>query len=117
MRALVPLVFQKGGELKERWMGIIGDNKEGARIDVCRWISRATFDVIGLAGAFFTLTLEAGWPMCIGFDYHFNAIESESNELFNAYKMMFDVAMPASQWFRGVVAIYFPIIDSLFVSL
>jgi len=55
--------------------------------------------------------------MCIGFDYHFNAIESESNELFNAYKMMFDVAMPASQWFRGVVAIYFPIIDSLFVSL
>jgi hypothetical protein len=23
MRALVPLVFQKGGELKDRWMGII----------------------------------------------------------------------------------------------
>jgi cytochrome P450 len=52
LRALVPVVFGKGGELRDRWMGIIGDKKEGARIDVCRWISRATFDVIGLAGAF-----------------------------------------------------------------
>jgi hypothetical protein len=63
------------------------------------------------------LTLEAGGPICIGFDYHFNAIESESNELFNAYKVMFDVAMPASQGIRGTLGIYFPIIDSILVSL
>jgi hypothetical protein len=58
MRALVPLVFRKGNELMNRWMDmIIQDQADGAkalggsvRIDVCHWINRATFDVIGLAG-------------------------------------------------------------------
>jgi cytochrome P450 len=58
MRALVPLVFEKGNELMNRWMDMIveaqkGDVKTvagGVRIDVCHWINRATFDVIGLAG-------------------------------------------------------------------
>jgi cytochrome P450 len=58
MRALVPLVFQKGGELKDRWMDMIVEGSKGTenasndalRIDVCHWISRATFDVIGSAG-------------------------------------------------------------------
>jgi cytochrome P450 len=60
MRALVPLVFNKGEELKDRWMGLIQEqaidgsqkNPTGTRLDVCRWMSRATFDVIGLAGRF-----------------------------------------------------------------
>ena len=63
MRALVPLVFNKGEELKDRWMGLIQDqaidnsqkNPIGIRLDVCHWVSRATFDVIGLAGGFPTL--------------------------------------------------------------
>ncbi len=58
MRALVPLVFNKGEELKDRWMGLIQEqainssekNPTGICLDVCRWVSRATFDVIGLAG-------------------------------------------------------------------
>jgi hypothetical protein len=58
MRALVPLVFNKGEELKDRWMGLIQEqaidnsqkNPPVIRLDVCRWISRATFDVMGLAG-------------------------------------------------------------------
>ena len=60
MRALVPLVFSKGEELKDRWMGLIQEesidnsqtNPTGIRLDVCHWLSRATFDVIGLAGQF-----------------------------------------------------------------
>ena len=63
MRALVPLVFNKGEELKDRWMGLIQEhaikisqeNPVGLRLDVCHWVSRATFDVIGLAGAFLPL--------------------------------------------------------------
>ena len=63
MRALVPLVFNKGEELKDRWMGLIQEqtidnsqkNPIGIRLDVCHWVSRATFDVIGLAGGFPTL--------------------------------------------------------------
>lgn len=58
MKALVPLVFKKGSELTDRWMDMIvqgqaDDAKStvgGVRIDVCHWINRATFDVIGLAG-------------------------------------------------------------------
>src|ERR1019366_1583333 len=41
MRALVPLVFNKGEELKEKWMGLIQENAAsqkdpiGLRLDVC----------------------------------------------------------------------------------
>ena len=60
MRAFVPLIFNKGEELKDRWMGLIQEqavkdgqkNPMGLQLDVCHWVSRATFDVIGLAGAF-----------------------------------------------------------------
>ena len=57
MRALVPVTFQKGVELRDRWLALIAEaqsgteaGKQGARLDVCHWVSRATFDVIGLAG-------------------------------------------------------------------
>ena len=60
IRAFVPLIFNKGEELKDRWMGLIQEqavkdtqkNSTGIQLDVCHWVSRATFDVIGLAGAF-----------------------------------------------------------------
>ncbi|OBZ71480.1 hypothetical protein A0H81_08492 [Grifola frondosa] len=94
MRALVPVVFAKGNELKDRWFSMIADamtadaaeseKVAGAKIDVCHWVSRATFDVIGLAG----------------FDYHFNAIQNETND--------------CTAW--DVVKVYLPIIDVLFPS-
>ncbi|EGN99960.1 hypothetical protein SERLA73DRAFT_180296 [Serpula lacrymans var. lacrymans S7.3] len=110
MRALVPLVFSKGNELKDRWLEMITESGQTIslesepkrsielQIDVCHWISRATFDVIGLAG----------------FDYHFNAIQNESDELFTAYKEMFEIAVSQGQGFRTILAIYFPIINRLF---
>ncbi|KAH9994912.1 cytochrome P450 [Russula compacta] len=106
MRALVPLVFNKGEELKDRWMGLIqeqavdGSRKTpvGIRLDVCHWVSRATFDIIGLAG----------------FDYHFNAIQNEDNELFNAYKDMFEIAVSQSGSLRKMIVSYVPIIERLF---
>lgn len=65
MRALVPVVTRKALELTAKWKGMIESdgtdndapksekNLKSARIDVCLWISRATFDVIGLAGVFY----------------------------------------------------------------
>lgn len=51
MRALIPLVFRKGLELKVKWLDFIELGCQGkAKIDVCHWVSRATFDVIGIAG-------------------------------------------------------------------
>jgi hypothetical protein len=60
MRAFVPLIFNKGEELKDRWMGLIQEqavkdaqkSPTGLQLDVCHWMSRATIDIIGLAGAF-----------------------------------------------------------------
>jgi hypothetical protein len=51
-----------------------------------------------------------------GFDYQFNAIQSESNELFNAYKDMFEIAISQGQAFRTILGIYFPMANTLFVS-
>lgn len=56
LRALVPLVFRKGNELRHKWSELLDKSptgEEGIEIDVCHWISRATFDVIGLAGEIF----------------------------------------------------------------
>jgi hypothetical protein len=67
LRALVPLVFKKGTQLRDRWVELVdeagvraeveregkGDGVaeyKGLKMDVAMWISRATFDVIGMAG-------------------------------------------------------------------
>jgi len=103
MRALVPLVFKKGNELTDRWMDMLvqdGAKVQGGsvRIDVCHWINRATFDVIGLAG----------------FGYNFNAIRDETNELFCAYREMFEVAISQGRLFRTMLDIYLPYLSVLF---
>ncbi|KAG5637994.1 hypothetical protein H0H81_002355 [Sphagnurus paluster] len=105
LRTLVPLVFRKGSELKDRWMNMIidapkADNDSNAplSIDVCHWVSRATFDVIGLAG----------------FGYEFNAIKDETNELFCAYKEMFEVSISQGKITRTMMNIYLPFVSSLF---
>src|SRR6266436_5163675 len=51
----------------------------------------------------------------VGFDYNFNAIENESNELFSAYKEMFEVAISQSRPIRTIFRIYAPFLSSLFV--
>ncbi|ESK92976.1 cytochrome p450 [Moniliophthora roreri MCA 2997] len=101
MRALVPLVFRKGEELKDKWAAMLDRDAEKQReaiVDVCHWVSRATFDVIGLAG----------------FDYNFNAIQDETNELFVAYKEMFEVAISQSNMFRTLMTVYIPYLNKLF---
>ncbi|KAG6331757.1 hypothetical protein ID866_7331 [Astraeus odoratus] len=94
-------MFSKGNELLEKWCEIL-DNSEYAsnavEIDVCHWISKATFDVIGLAG----------------FDYHFNAIQNESDELFHAYKEMFEIAISQCDGIRTVIGIYIPLFNKIF---
>lgn len=52
-----------------------------------------------------------------GFDYHFNAIHDGSNELFMAYKDMFEIAISqqkGSLW--DIAVLYFPALDGLWVS-
>ncbi|KAF8813584.1 cytochrome P450 [Phlegmacium glaucopus] len=98
MRALVPLVFRKGTELRDTWFDILRQSDtRNCKIDVCHWISRATFDVIGLAG----------------FDYNFEAIKDETNELFGAYKEMFEVVISQGHPVWTILRIYAPFLSSL----
>ncbi|KAI0076708.1 cytochrome-450 hydroxylase [Panus rudis PR-1116 ss-1] len=102
LRNLEPLVFNKGVTLKEKWVQLLkeaGNPANGLRFDVCDWVSRATFDVIGSAG----------------FDYQFNAIENGDNELFRAYKDMFEVAVSQqSNGLKAAFIVYVPYHDVLF---
>ncbi|KAJ6474217.1 cytochrome-450 hydroxylase [Mycena sanguinolenta] len=100
MRSLVDISFKKGIQLRNAWINLIGSETEStcARIDVCLFLSRATFDIMGLAG----------------FDYSFNSIQDETNEVFIAYRDMFEVAVSQGTMFRSLLSIYLPTINQLF---
>ena len=62
MRALVPIAIGKAFELKDKWNAMIDEQRTevikesknstsiSAKLDICHWIGRAAFDIIGLAG-------------------------------------------------------------------
>ena len=126
MHALVPVVFRKAFELRDKWIQLLDkpesepqqeEKRSSLTVDVCHWISRATFDVIGLAGernhlAYFLHISD----MYTGFDYNFSAIQNESNELFQAYKEMFEVAVSQSTGIKDILIIYFPWLEKLLVG-
>ncbi|KAJ7248691.1 cytochrome P450 [Mycena rebaudengoi] len=100
MRSLVDISFKKGIQLRDAWVDLLGSETESTsvRIDVYQFLSRVTFDVMGLAG----------------FDYNFNSVQDETNELLIAYKDMFEVAISQSTMFRKLLSIYLPTINQLF---
>ncbi|KAH8102195.1 cytochrome P450 [Cristinia sonorae] len=96
LRALVPLVFSKGVLMRDKWQAMFteaGSSGKGLKLDVCDWMSRTTFDVMGSAG----------------FQYQFNALDSADNELLHAYKEMFEVGISQQGGsFRMILFLYFP---------
>ncbi|KAG0709098.1 cytochrome P450 [Suillus ampliporus] len=118
IKAMTPIFFQKAEELRDKWeslasyLTLVDDAKfpplpappyspspssAEAVIDVAHWFSRATFDVMGLTG----------------FDYHFHALQCESEEVYLAYRNMFRLA-DKGPGFRGLVQLYFPVIEKIF---
>lgn len=121
MKALTPIFFQKAEELCNRWDGLItepfsatanptepppayapfataAERVKGITIDVAHWISRASFDVIGLTG----------------FDYHFNSLEDETEDVYLAYRRLFDMADKGAP-LRFVLELFFPLIRKIWV--
>jgi hypothetical protein len=101
---MTPIFFQKADLLCERWDALISQsapyyNTSMATIDVSHWLSRATFDVIGLAG----------------FDYQFHSLDDESEEVYLAYRKMFDAADRGPS-FKALLQLYFPWVQKLCVS-
>ncbi|OJA18829.1 hypothetical protein AZE42_00859 [Rhizopogon vesiculosus] len=117
IKAMTPIFFQKAEELRDKWESLMSSpsSADNAKlpppsappcsppsltdvvIDVAHWFSRATFDVMGLTG----------------FDYHFHAIQCESEEVYLAYRNMFKLA-DKGPGLRGLVQLYFPIIEKIF---
>lgn len=87
-------------KLRRRWLGLITGSEPAETLDLVHWISRATFDVIGLTG----------------FNYVFNAIENEDNAVYLAYKEMFDLAVNGGQNLRALGSIWYPWLDTIWVS-
>jgi cytochrome P450 len=118
VKSMTPIFFQKSEELRDRWETLISDaalplSKANALseasaasedptsvIDISHWLSRATLDVIGLAG----------------FDYPFNSLQNETEGVYLAYRDMFN-AVDSGPGLLGILQLYFPIIEKLFVSL
>jgi cytochrome P450 len=99
VKALSPIMFQKAEELRDRWDVMIQHSPSTSTshvIDVCHWLSRATFDVIGLAG----------------FDYHFNCLHDESEEMYLAYRRMFGI-VDKGPGYIGLLRLYFPIMHKI----
>lgn len=69
-----------------------------AIIDVAHWISRASFDVIGLAG----------------FNYDFHSLKDESEEVYGAYRKMFNIADKGLGLWQ-ILELYFPILRKIWV--
>ncbi|KAJ7072405.1 cytochrome-450 hydroxylase [Mycena amicta] len=97
MQSLVDIAFTKGVQLRDLWTTMLSGP---TKIDVCHFLSRATFDVVGLAG----------------FDYNFNAIHDETNPLFLAYRNAFEVFISQGGPFRTLLSIYLPSVNKLFAD-
>jgi cytochrome P450 len=65
-------------------------------------------------GGFVSSAIEprSHWPS--GFEYDFNAIQDESNELFAAYKDMFETAISQSSDLRTIIGVYVPFLKRWF---
>ncbi|KAJ3986337.1 cytochrome P450 [Lentinula detonsa] len=90
IKTLTPIFLRTAEELRDKWDGIMSNGQEN--IDVCHWISRATFDAFGMA--------------CL--TYNFRAIHGETEELYLAFRRMFDLADQ-----KGILRILVPILDKL----
>jgi cytochrome P450 len=111
IRNLAPIFFRKAEEIREHWKTAIGspvkleDDDQlpvpcsGARIDIADWISRGSFDVVGLA--------------VLNYDFH--SVRDDSEEVYSAYRRMFNIADKGlNLW--GVLELYLPILRKIFVS-
>lgn len=117
VKNMTPIFFQKAEELQECWKNILDEHISPQTktspsasmlagpvaetvIDVAHWISRASFDIIGLTG----------------FNYDFHSIRDESEPVYTAYRRMFNIADKGLN-LRQILDLYFPILRTIWVTL
>lgn len=50
IRDILPVFWEKGGQLRDIWQQQLDENGGTSVIDVLPWLTRATLDIIGSAG-------------------------------------------------------------------
>lgn len=111
IKNMAPIFFRKAEEVCERWKQVVTAGRikaeedtpsppatSGMKIDVAPWMSRAAFDIVGLAG----------------FNYDFHSVEDQTEEVYTAYRKMFDIADKGID-LRAIMELYFPILRKIFV--
>ncbi|KAK7040254.1 hypothetical protein VNI00_009720 [Paramarasmius palmivorus] len=83
IRDLTHVFVDKSVKLRDAWMARIGPESDSARVDALSWLGKMTLDVIGEAG----------------FNYKFNALDGEANELGEAYSGIFRSGPNQKDWF------------------
>lgn len=115
IKNMTSIFFQKAEELHDCWTGlltqqlpqdcqdstVVGSSSKSLTsiIDISHWISRAAFDVIGMAG----------------FSYNFHSVQDESEPVYTAYRRMFNIA-DKGLGMREVLDLYLPILRKIWVS-
>ncbi|KAF9056432.1 cytochrome P450 [Panaeolus papilionaceus] len=103
--SMMPTFLNKAEELAARWkvelnhIPLTSDKRTSSTLDIAHWVSRATFDVMAL----------------VGFDYDFNAVEDETEEVYRAYRRMFRV-VDDGMGLWNVMELYFPKLRKIFVT-
>ncbi|KAJ8091325.1 hypothetical protein PM082_015043 [Marasmius tenuissimus] len=98
IKALMPIFFHEAQALKDKWDELVTPSKEVSEapaatvLDVSLWTARSTFDCFGLA--------------CL--DYNFRALQGETEELYVAFRTVFDLVAD-----KSVSRILFPILDKI----
>ncbi|KAJ7778733.1 cytochrome P450 [Mycena maculata] len=77
VRELTGIFVEKAQELRDVWALQAANAGGVVRVDILSWLSKATLDIIGLAG----------------FNYHFNSLSSENSELGAAFSVIFQSGM------------------------
>ncbi|KAK7046089.1 hypothetical protein VNI00_007085 [Paramarasmius palmivorus] len=96
IRALTKIFVDKSIELRDAWVNTIENDSGVGRVDALMWLTRMTLDVIGQAG----------------FNYNFQALQGEPNELNVAFSHIFESG--SSQMDLPVLLkLFFPILRFL----
>ncbi|KAL1747308.1 cytochrome P450 [Schizophyllum fasciatum] len=99
-RAMRHISLFKAAELRDRLLGEAhpASAEKGCEpVDIAHWLSRAAFDVLGLAA----------------FDYSFDALKDETEPVYRAYRRMFQLMDNGTQ--MGMLKeLYFPWIGDIF---
>lgn len=99
VRQLTTIFLEKALQLRDAWKSQIElaansgiKAQSTARVDVLSWLSKMTLDVIGLAG----------------FNYEFNALSTEDNELNKAFSIIFTQTSRPPMWqiLRSLIPVF-----------